>query len=989
MRYVFAEYELDTRVYELRHAGQVCRLEPQVFNVLRYLIEHRDRVVTKEELLEQLWPNHYISEVTLNHRVMTARKAIGDSGRAQRYIKTLHGRGYRFIAEVHAVEPAVEFPARGPVISSVPPVPTTMATPAALASGGPQPFVAREAELRHLQECLAAALRGDRQVVLITGEAGIGKTTLVDAFVTQVAPLEPVWIGRGQCLEQHGAGEPYLPLLEALGRWGWGPDGSQLVTVLRQQAPSWLLQLPALVPADDQAALQHWSGGVTRERMLRELAEAVEALTAVRPVVLVLEDLHWSDAATVDWLAYVARRRETARLLVLGTYRPTEALMQGHPVYTIAQELQRQGQGRTLGLEYFSEAAVAAYLTQRFGTPPLPAALVRALHQRTTGNPLFLVAVVDRLVRQGTLRDAATGEEVGEGLEATMGGIPDSLRQLIEQQLVQLAPDVQALLEAASVAGKEFAVAAVAVAVAQAVETVEDHCAPLARQGQFLRLSGTDVWPDGTVAARYGFVHDLYRETLYTRVPVGRQVRWHRQIGHRLETGYGLRARERAAELAEHFVRGHDTERAVQYLAYAGEQAVQRSAHQEALVHLTKGLELLATLPETAARVQQELDLRMALGAASIATKGQGAPEVERIYARTRVLCEQVGETSRLLPTLRGLCLFYRNRGELPTARELGEQLVRLAQREAAATPHLEAHAVLGSTLFYLGDYAAARMHVEQGIALIDPMTQRPQAFHHGEAPAVACFVYAALTLWCLGYPAQAVQRAQDALTLAQELAHPYSLAVVRHLVATLHYRRREAPAAQVQADTLLTLATAQGFPLFMGWGAVWRGWALAMQSQCETGLAQLRQGMEAVLATGQALSRPLHLILLAEAAEQASQVDEGLRLLGEALTAFEASGRRDWLAETYRLQGALRLRQAVPDVTQAEACFQQALALARRQQAKSWELRAATSLSRLWLQQGKHTAAYELLAPIYGWFTEGFDTADLQEAKAVLAALA
>jgi predicted ATPase len=249
----------------------------------------------------------------------------------------------------------------------------------------------------------------------------------------------------------------------------------------------------------------------------------------------------------------------------------------------------------------------------------------------------------------------------------------------------------------------------------------------------------------------------------------------------------------------------------------------------------------------------------------------------------------------------------------------------------------------------------------------------------------VWCLAYAALTLWCLGYPAQAVGRSQEALALARALAHPYSLAVSQHYAALLHHRRREAPAVQEQAEALLTLATAQGFPLWMGFGICWHGWVLAMQGQDEAGLAQMQQGMTAVLATGHTLSRPLCLILLAEAAGHAGQVEEGLRLLAEALAAFEASGRGDMLAEAYRLQGELLLRQAVPDAAQAEACFQQALTIARRQQAKSWELRAAMSLGRLWQQQGKRDEAHDLLAPIYGWFTEGFDTADLQEAKALL----
>jgi predicted ATPase len=334
---------------------------------------------------------------------------------------------------------------------------------------------------------------------------------------------------------------------------------------------------------------------------------------------------------------------------------------------------------------------------------------------------------------------------------------------------------------------------------------------------------------------------------------------------------------------------------------------------------------------------------------------------------------------------LRGLCWFYQTRGALLTARELGEQLYRLAQRQAEPTPRLEAHDALGHTLFFLGEYAAAWTHLEQGIALIDHAAQQALVLHHAMTPGVSCLAHTAATLWCLGYPEQAMGRSQEALALAQVLTHPQSLAQAQFWAASLHHHRREAPTVQAQADVLLTLATAQGFALFVGLAACWRGWALAVQGQREEGMAQLRQGLAAILATGQRLTHPRFLVLLAEAAGQAGQVEEGLRLLVEALAALEASKRGDVLAEAYRLQGELLLRQGTPDMTQAEACFQQALALARRQQAKSWELRTAISLACLWQQQGKHAEAYDLLAPIYGWFTEGFDTADLQEAKALL----
>ena len=384
------------------------------------------------------------------------------------------------------------------------------------------------------------------------------------------------------------------------------------------------------------------------------------------------------------------------------------------------------------------------------------------------------------------------------------------------------------------------------------------------------------------------------------------------------------------------------------------------------------------------ARARQELDLQVALGPAFIAVKGQGAPEVEQTYARARALCQQVGDTAQLFPTLRGLWRFYQGRGALRTARELGEQLVRLAAREAAPTPRLEAHSALGQTLFQQGDYATARTHLEQGIALIDPTLYRTQDLSQGEDSEVRCLATAARTLWALGYPTQALRRSEEAVALAQDLAHPYSLAVVQYQAALLHQHRRDLPAVQAQAEALLTLATEQGFPLFVGHGTYLRGWVLAMQGEGTAGLAQIRQGLAAIMAAGQELSRPVCLVLLAEALGQVGQIEDGLRRLDETLRVLEASGRGDLLAEVYRLKGALLLRRALPDMRQAEACFQRALAIAQRQQAKSWELRTAISLSQLW-QQGQRAKARRVLTEVYNWFTEGFDTVDLQAAKALL----
>jgi predicted ATPase len=481
----------------------------------------------------------------------------------------------------------------------------------------------------------------------------------------------------------------------------------------------------------------------------------------------------------------------------------------------------------------------------------------------------------------------------------------------------------------------------------------------------------------------YFFKHALIQEAAYQSLLKSTRQQYHQRTAQVLGAQFPEMVETQPELMAHHYTEAGLVEQAIPYWQRAGQQVLQRSANLEAVRHLTKGLELLAMLPETPAGAQQELDLQIALGPALMATMGFAAPEVEQTYARARALCARVGDTPQRFQTLRGLWGFYHNRGALPTARELGEQLYRLAQCEAAPTHLLEAHAALGNTLFFLGEYAAARTHLEQGIALTDPVAERAQALRHGLAPGVVCLAVAARTLWCLVYPAQAIRRGQEAL--AQALAHPASLAAARHWAAWLHLYRREAAMVQAQADALLTLATARGFALQVGFGTCWQGWALAIQGQGEAGLALLRQGMAAILGTGQTLARAFCRVLLAEAAGHVGQVEDGLRLLAEAVTVLEANGQGDLLAEAHRLQGALLLRQAIPDAVQAEACFQQALDVSRRQQAKSWELRAAISLSRLWQQQGKPEEARELLTSVYGWFTEGFDTADLQEAKALL----
>jgi DNA-binding winged helix-turn-helix (wHTH) protein/predicted ATPase len=960
-------------------------LRPKAFAVLTYLLAHAGQLVTKEALLEAVWPATAVSEAVLKTCIGEIRKALGETAAAPRFIATVSRRGYRFLAPVTPPAPAPKESQQDSLSPLAGRIPSSLPRPGPVA---PEILVERDTVLRQLHTHLAAALQGHRQVVLVTGEPGIGKTAVIEAFTAQVA-LEPqVYIAWGRCVEQYGAGEAYMPVLEALGQLCRGPEGTHVVTVLRQQAPTWLAQMPWLLSIQDRERLQHELRGATRERMLRELAGALETLTTTALLVLVLEDLHWSDHATLDLLTVLAQRREPARLLVLGTYRPVEVIIRDHPLRSVIQNLQLHGYGTALPLTALSEAAIAAYLAARLPGCAVPEALVHCVYQRTDGNPLFLVNVVEHLVSQGVLMERAGHWELQRQVTEADIGVPESLRQMLAQQLERLDPDARRVIEAASVAGVEFTAAAVAAGLAEAVEQIEVRCEALGRQGHLLRPGGLAEWPDETVTACYRFQHTLYQEVAYQRLGATRRVHLHRQIGVRLEGAYGTQAPEVAAELAEHFVRGRDHGRAVQYLQQAAQNAMQRYAPREAVGHLTKGLGVLESLPDTPERIQQALTLHLALGVPLLATKGYAAPEVEQTYRRAQELCQQQEDTPRLFSALRGLWDCSLVRAELLRAHTLVKKLLDVAQHLQEPALLVEAHRALGTTLFFLGMPAAALPHLRQALAFYRPTQHAALTALYGMDPGITCQLYAASTLWLLGYAEQGRQSLDAAMTLAQEQAHPFSLAFTCNYAANFYQRCREPIRAQEWAEAAMTVSRTQGFPFFLAWSTVLQGWALAEQGQEEAGMTQLHQGLAAWRATGAELTRPYMLAILAEMYGKSAQATAGLKILDEALAAVDRTAEHWWEAELYRLKGEL-LQQVADDGKQTmwtpEACLQQALVIARRQQAKVLELRAAMSLSRLWQQQGQRAAVPHMLAEVYSRFTEGLSTADLREARALL----
>ena len=586
----------------------------------------------------------------------------------------------------------------------------------------------------------------------------------------------------------------------------------------------------------------------------------------------------------------------------------------------------------------------------------------------------------------GALWERVGGQwEVQAEGAASLMAIPAGLQRMMAQQYDDLPPQDQQVLEAASVTGSTFSTAAVAAGLEMEIEEVEARCAGLARRQQFLEASGLEHWPDGTVAERYRWRHTLYQEVVYDRLPAGRRWRLHRRIGARLETGYGEQAGTQATALAEHFVRGQDASRAVPYFQQAAQNALHRYGYQEAINHLTRALAVLPTLPATPARDQQELSMQTTLGVALMTLQGYSAPDVARAYTRAHALSQHAGETPELFPALWGLWAWYFVRGALQTAREMGEQLLALAHRVEASELLLEAYLALGATFQHLGELGRARTHFEQALALVDPPQHRAHAVLYGQDPQTIGLADLACILWVLGYPDQAMQRSHEALTVAQTVDHAYSRALAHFFAAWCAQLRRDLPATAAQAAAALTLAQEHAFHYLAALSLVFQGWAVAMQGQAAEGIAQMRQGLAAQQAVGAETNRPLYLALLAEAYGCIGQIPEGLQTLAEALAVVQQHHDHFYEAEVYRLQGEFLGSRAGEDHAAAEASLRQALAISQHQAAKAFELRAAMSLARLWQHQGRRHEAYNLLAPIYGWFTEGFDTPSLQKAKALL----
>jgi tetratricopeptide (TPR) repeat protein len=715
--------------------------------------------------------------------------------------------------------------------------------------------------------------------------------------------------------------------------------------------------------------------------MLREAAEALEAAGSDRPLVLVLEDLHWADPSTVDLLEWLARRDTPARLLVLGTYRPADALAGGAPIGDAGAELRLRGLAHELRLGELDPQAVAAVLGRGLPGADVPEELARLVHRRTDGVPLFVVQLAQAWTDAGVLRPASGRWELAPRPPGDDPEVPDDLRRLLELQLERLDAADLAMLEAAAVGGVEFAAATVAADGPGTVDA-EERCAALARHGRFLRPTGAVAWPDGTVSSGFRFAHDLHRTVLYDRIPAGRRARLHAAVAGRLERAYGPAAADHAVELATHFLEGRDHPRAVGYLQAAAAQALGRSAPREAIQHLEALLEALPGLPDGPERDQAELAAQLSLGPALITTRGFASPEVEAAFTRAHELCVALDRPRELRLTLHGLAAVAEFRGRYHRSEALLTRILGLGVGELA----VEAHELLACSTFHQGAAARAVGYAERGLALfdeggdhtVDPTYLAP----YGEHPAVCCHYWAALALWFLGRPDSALAHGEQARALAA--AHPYSLASAEVQLAYLHQYRGEPSETLRWAGRALGTATEHGFPIRGAQAAILGGWARVVTGIGVDGVDQLRAGLAGYLATGAELDHPYYLGLLGEAvAATTAGPGEGLAVVDEAIELVGTARPFYYLPELHRLRGDLLARDRRPAIQAAEA-YGRAMEIAAGYGTRSAELRAAIRLCRL--PDGSTPAgARATLRRLYDQFDEGFGTPDLLVARALL----
>lgn len=928
---VFGPFRLDPARRLLHRPDATVALRPKTQEVLRLLLRHAGSVVAKDEILAGVWPDVAVSEYVLTTCVSELRAALGDDARRARFLVTVHRTGYQLDAGLAVADPA--------------------------APGEAAAIVGRVPELRQLHAALRRAAGGARQVVFLTGEMGIGKTTLAAAFLRRAeAAAAPAagtpLVAHGQCIEQFGAGEPYMPVFEAIARLGRTRPQEEVVDVLRLRAPSWLVRIPGLLPAAESAALRRELPAETREHMLRSIAEGIEAIAESQLLVLFLEDLHLSDHATLELLNLLALRRGPARLLLLGTFRSGEEFPAATAFRSLAQQLLLHRQCEEIAVPPLSPDAVASYLDGRFAGLDRPRDLVGTLHERTEGNPLFLARLVDFLVESGAVGVDHGAARLRVEAADVAGLVPANLRAMIEQRADALDAAEREVLETASVGGILFWSSSVAAALGSDREAVETTCARLARRHGFLVEAGETASDLPDLGGRYGFRHALYHQVLYERLEPTRRQRLHRLVGGALRSAWGGRAGEVAAELASHFDRGGEPALAIDFYDQAAIAAAARGANREATQYLDRGLGLLARLDDGPERRQRRLDLYMTRGPALLASVGYGGDAVVGNYEQALDLARGLGNPVAQISCLLALSIARQTRGDLEVGEALARELVGVGEAIGLPPPLLaQLHNPLSQARLYQGHVVEALALADAAVAGLAVMAMPPPPAESRPAlwaePSVMLHCQRGAASVAHGRLARAGEAVAAALGIAHDLQHPFNLAYASSWAALFEDTLGRWDEAERLAAAGMTTADAWDLPFWGGVARIFRGHALARRGDVRGGVDLLREGVAVWSGTGAALARSMYMNLLADALLLGDDVDGADAALADAAAHAQRTGEAVFLPETLRLSAECRRRRG-GDAASVAAALAEAIELAGRHGSKLWELRAATTLHSL-----------------------------------------
>jgi DNA-binding SARP family transcriptional activator/tetratricopeptide (TPR) repeat protein len=832
----------------------------------------------------------------------------------------------------------------------------------ARAARGMLPLVGRQPEWQRLQAAWRSAAAGMAHCVLIAGEAGIGKTRLAEEL--------------RQWTDRQGYATVQTRSYAAEGRLAYAPltDWLRAEAIrprLPELAPLWLVETARLLPEllverPELPAPAPLSDSWQRQRFREAVARAV--LLGRQPLLLVIDDLQWCDGETLEWLRYFLRLAAQERLLVVGTVRPEE-VGSDHPLTNLLLDLRQAGQLTEMELGPLTGDETAALATQVAGRALEPDQ-ADSLYAQTEGHPLFVVEMLRASEKRETVSPQAS--------RSASDSLPPKVQAVIQSRLAQLSAPARELAGLAAAVGRAFSIQV----LAQAGEGDEDA---LVRgldelwQRRLIREQGEDA---------YDFSHDKIREAAYAGVSRARRRQFHRRVAQALEQVHAAELDPISGELAAHYEQAGLPEQAVRYYQRAADVAQRIFAHAEATSHLRKGLGLLDHLPVSPDRLQQKLRLRLSLADSLTILKGMSAAEVKAVYEQALDLAMPVGDHSERFAALLGLFRSHLTRGQLQAAHDLAKQCLALAEQVGNASQLAGARMSLGVLLIHLGQWKASRTLLEQALDRSSDRSFYSEAVVPVQHRGVSSHRHLPVALWHLGYPDQALAQMDEVLARAEALADPYTSASIYSWFAWLNHYRREAALVQAQAEIAIAISLQHGFPYHLEQSDILLGWALAQQGQVEAGIARMQSSLAIRVTMDAHLHQPAFLALLAEVYGQAGQPEQGVRVLDEALSIAEVTGDRWSHPELYRLKGELLRRQGV-DAQEVESHFCQALAVAQQQEAKSLELRAAMSLARLWQQQNQRQQARALLAEIYGWFTEGFHTPDLIEARALLEELA